>query len=261
MKKLMFVAALAAAAAAQAACVDPVGPTPTPTVVPAAVYQWKFTGKTGVGVVVKTTEKTAPTGGGCVDVTPGSKTTTSEVIRVPGSLAIVGYTYICDDECNTWAQNLLNPTKAQFYATKPWKSTVAPYRGKNFVTSADIAHVIGKTASQYELAGTAKFVFDNAADLAETFDVTFAGFGSYDKKNGRVSSVAGNFAGTQTPPRYNGKVAGMANCPPADYWTCSPIDYAGAPMDPSVAYGTWSVKYNSAASKKLAGNKTGYWAK
>lgn len=257
MKKLIFAAALATAATgAMASCAD--GPQPGPTPTPdAAVYAWQFKGKTGTGVVIKGT-KDQTVSSTCSDSTiPGVG---PEVIRVPGSLAIQAYTYICEDECLTFQQNLQNPTKQQYFATKPFKSAIDPYKNIQFIKGVDVAHIIGKNHNQYELAGDAEFAF-SGVDPQETFAVKFAGFGSYDSKNGRVSSVSGNFAGTQTPPRYPGKVAGMTeSCPPADYWTCAPYVYAGAPSDPSVAYGTWSLKYNASASKKLANNKN-WWVK
>ena len=252
MKKLTFAAAVAALSYASfGACADlPPDVVKAPD---AAVYAWQFKGKTGTGVVIKgTADKTESST--CSDTTIAGKP--AEVIRVPGSLNINAYTYICDDECTTFEQNLANPTKQQFYATKPFKS--ADYKNVTW-NAVTLAHIIGKSATQYELAGVATFAF-SGKDPQETFALTYAGFGSYDKKQGRISSVSGNFAGTQTPPRYPGKVAGITeSCPPADYWTCA-IDYAGAPSDPSVAYGCWSVKYNSAASKKLAKNAA-YWVK
>ena len=255
MKKLT-IAALAALSVGGvfAACTDPTAPAPQP--LDAAVYAWQFKGKTATGVVFKgTPEKTISST--CSDST--TPATGAEVIRVPGTLAIAAYTYVCEDECTTFESNLQNPSKQEFYATKPFKSAI--YKNVQFITAVNVAHVIGKSASQYELEGTAQFKFEGT-DPQETFDLTFAGFGTYDKKNGRVSSVSGNFAGTQTPPRYPGKVAGITeSCPPADYWTCDTLVYAGAPSDPSVAYGTWSVKYNSAASKKYAKNSTAYWVK
>ena len=241
MKKIMIAAAILAAAGAQAACLD--GPGETPQTSGVAVYVWQFKGKTSTAVPVLNTEVT---GGGCVDV---NKTTTGCAIRVPGALAITAYTYVCDYWCESF-QNLIQTAPTQYYASKPWKSLV--YEGNPF--TIDIAHVIGKSATQYELEGVAKFPFTNAADLAEVFELTFAGYGAYNKKTGIVTSVSGNFAGKQTPPRYNGKINNVA-CPPADYWNCQTLDFAGAPEDPSVAFGTWSVKYNAAYSKKLAANK------
>ena len=257
MKKLMFAAAIAACATgAFAKCAE--GPTPvTPQdkVYPAAVYQWKFTGKTGIGVVIKgTADKTVD--GGCAEdsTIPGRA---AEVIRVPGTLNIVAYTYICDDECWNFG-TYLKDSPAQFQLKKPYKSLVY---NKNFVETIDVDHVIGKSASQYELAGTAVFkTIDGDVGPTYTYELTFAGFGSYAKNKGRITSVSGNFAGLQTPPRYNGTVTGLEKCPAADYWDCETLTYAsvlipGSMNAASVAYGTWSIKYNSSASKKLAANE------
>lgn len=260
MKKLMIVAAVAAmvgAAKADSTCVDPGGVTPGCTV-QTLVYQWQFKGKTGAGVIINATKQTKESGGTCVDpvITPG----TFEVIRVPGSLALVGYSYLCDAECYTIQTGLMNPTKAQYYATKPLKSLITPYRGQNFIKTVDVANVIGKSKSQYELAGEAEFNFP-ANDIGQVYKLRFAGFGSYDKKNQRVSSVSGSFAGTQTVPRYPKAYNGV-RCPAAGYWDCCSLLYAnGSEGADSVAYGNWSMKYNAAASKQLSKNKSGYWVK
>lgn len=246
MKKLMVAAALTAmVGGAYAACNDVQPNTP---VQPAAVYQWKFSGKTGVGVVIR---GTSGHDNGCADDTPP---TGAEVIRVPGSLKVTAYTYICDDECWNFGTYLVNPTAAQYQLSKPYRSNVY---SDSFIAAVDCAEVIGKNKSQYELAGDAKFV-TRAGDVGPTYtyEVKFAGFGGYDKKRGRITSVSGNFAGLQTPPRYNGTVQGLAKCPPADYWDCQTLTYANDAMHASVAYGTWSIKYNSSASKKLAADRT-----
>ena len=260
MKKVMIAAAVAAmigSASAASTCVD--GSTPDAgCAIQTLVYAWQFKGKTGTGVIVNATKETKDGGSSCVDgtVTPG----TAEVIRIPGSLALVGYSYLCDAECYTVQTGLMNPTKAQFYAVKPLKSLIAPYRGQNFIQTIDVANVIGKSKSQYELAGTASFVFPST-DIGQTYDLRFAGFGSYDKKNQRPSSVCGSFAGTQTVPRYPKAYNGV-RCPGAGYWDCCSLLYVvGSEGSPSVAYGTWSMKYNAAASKKVSANKTGYWVK
>jgi hypothetical protein len=241
MKKLMLVAAIAATTVAFGECKD--GPTASSD---AAVYVWQFKGKTSTAVKVTETY-----GGGCVD---GG--TTGCAIRVPGSLVITAYSYICDYYCESF-DSLLGGSPTQFFASKPWKSTIYNTdKGDTAPFTIDVAHVIGKAASQYELEGVAKFAFTHASDLAEVFDLTFAGYGAYNKKTGIVTSVSGNFAGKQTPPRYDGKITkDSAACPPADYWDCQTLVLAGKANDPSVAYGTWSVKYNAAYSKKLAANK------
>ena len=259
MKKVMIAAAVAVmiGAASASTCVDG-GSNPVGCTVQTLVYAWQFKGKTGTGVIVNATKETKEGGSSCVDgsVTPG----TAEVIRIPGSLALVGYSYLCDAECYTVQTGLMNPTKAQFYSVKPLKSLIAPYRGQNFIQTIDVANVIGKSKSQYELAGTASFVFPST-DIGQTYDLRFAGFGSYDKKNQRPSSVCGSFAGTQTVPRYP-KAYNGTRCPGAGYWDCCTLLYVvGSEGSPSVAYGTWSMKYNAAASKKVSANKTGYWVK
>jgi len=239
MKKLMLIAAVAAVAGAQAACKD--GPVDQ-TTSDAAVYVWQFKGKTSTAVKISET-----TGGGCVD-----SVTTGCAIRVPGSLAIQAYSYICDYYCESF-DSLVKGSPTQYFAAKPWKSLV--YENSGLFT-IDVAHVVGKSKSQYELEGIVSFPFTSAADLAETFELTFAGFGAYNKKTGLVTSVSGSFAGKQTPPRYNGKVTkDSVACPPADYWNCQTLELAGDAMASSVAYGNWSVKYNASYSKKLAANK------
>ena len=260
MKKLMIAAAtVALVGGAFAACLDKKGPDPKNT---AAVYQWQFKGKTGVGVLVS---ERYTTGGGCVDKTSGK---TGEVVRVPGSLAIQAYTYVCDPECQTFGTQIVNPDKAEYYETKPFKSII--YKNIPFIVNVVSAHVIGKNANQYELAGDAVFTTTEKAsggsDPDQVYQLTFAGFGSYDNKNGIVKSVSGNFAGVQTPPRYVGIVdydgdGKNDRCPPAAYWDCQTLKLDIVNINaPSVAYGTWSVKYNSAASVKLAADKT-YWVK
>ena len=266
MKKLMIAAAAAAMiGGAYAGCTDEPGPDPKECGKQTLVYQWQFKGKTGAGALIKdSTEIKGTAGGSCTDGQGGSVIVDCEVVRVPGSLAIVAYSYLCDAECSAFepaSQNMLvTPTKAQFYATKPLKSLVVPYRGKNFIKVIDVAHVIGKKANQYELAGTAEFDFP-ADDIGQKYTLTFAGFGSYDQKNERVTSVSGNFAGLQTPPKYAKTGCGGEKCPSADWWNCCPLAYAGAPDDASVAYGSWSVKYNSSATKKFDVNASTYWVK
>lgn len=265
MKKLMIAAAAAAMIAGVNAstCSEGTGPEPTTCAVQTLVYQWQFKGKAGTGVVIKDSETIKGVGGSCVE---GKDTVipSCEVVRVPGSLALVGYSYLCDAECYAFEPNkqnmLVTPYKAQFYGTKPLKSLVAPYRGKNFIKQIDVAHVIGKAASQYELAGVAEFDFP-AEDIGQKYTLTFAGFGSYDKKNLRVKSVSGNFAGLQTPPRYPKVGCDGQLCPTATWWECCPLEFSAYASDPSVAYGSWSVKYNSSAVKKFQGNANTYWVK
>ena len=232
MKKLMIVAALASSMVAFGACKEG---SSGPDGYDAAVYAWKFSGKTTVGVLIKDKDTPAQ----CAEGTTGD----TEVIRVPGTLAITGYSYICDDECKLINDNLGAITT--FVSTKPVKFFIT-----DKTLTIPVAHVIGKSKTQYELGGEFQAKIE-----AEQFKLTFAGLGTYNKKAYRFTSVSGNFAGwDNTAPFYNGKVNNQW-CPPADYWDCETLTYAGQPTAQTVAYGTWSVKYHAAYSKKLAANK------
>jgi len=233
MKKLMIVAAVAAmVGGSYAACKDE-GPASSD----AAVYVWQFKGKTSTGIKVSEAAVNCVDGSACA-------------VRIPGALVITAYTYICDYWCEAFNTSLqTQPT--QYFASKPWSSKVYEKAGGVFVIGP--AHVVGKSATQYELGGVATFGFTDASDLKETFALTFGGFGAFNKKTGLVTSVSGNFAGTQTYPYYNGTINKVV-CPYAGYWDCQTLDLVST-MEPSVAFGTWSVKYNAAYSKKLAANK------
>lgn len=202
------------------------------------VYNWKFTGKTTIGAMTKGTNGT---GGNC-SYTPGVD---GEVVRVPGSLAIQGYTYKCDPECLQEYSQFKEIDGAtapdQFYMTKPFKA------GLTTALAINVGNVIGVKANQFEAEGVATFTTD---EPAEVYTLTFAGLGKYDLKNVRVSSVSGNFAGTVETPYY---VKNMV-CKKAIVWNCDASDYIDD--DVSVAYGTWSVKYNASASKKYYKNGT-----
>ncbi len=116
--------------------------------------------------------------------------------------------------------------------------------------STCVSNIIGKKQKQFEAAGLAEFsaYADNALTGNDqgTYLLTYAGLGKYDTKNDRVTSVSGNFAGFLDQPYYIGKI-GTTYCPPAGFWDC----VTGAlTCGPSVAYGKWSAKYMSSASKK-----------
>ena len=211
-----------------------------PAVTNAAVYAWKFTGKTTIGQLVSSKE-VLQAGSNCQ---LGSTTNKICAIRVPGSLAIQGYVYYCDNCCDAFASGSAGatiPTTQTVYMTKPFKDV--------FTTAdiqIDVAHIIGKTGTQFETEGVATF---NTTDPSEKFTLTFAGLGTFNKTVRVPTSVSGYFAGKLESPYYVAKGV----CVPADYWLCDKLPslvFACAPTDPSVAYGSWSVKYNAAASKR-----------
>lgn len=231
MKQIIALAAVAVAGVAAAAS------NCTPGIVPVVektpeVYTWKFTGKTTAADYIK--GYSIPGTTGCAP-TPGIYND-GEAIRVPGSLAIQGYTYYCVPCCDTIATA---PDAEVFYITKPAKDVLV---GGTEVT---FANVIGKKAKQVEVYGMLS-VTTGPATSAELYEAMFAGFGKYDTKNVRVTSASGNFAGAKVVPHYM-KIAG---CPEAVYWDCTGTVYQNG--NPGIAYGKWSVKYNASASKKYA---------
>ena len=231
MKKVMMLAAIAALAGgafAQAPCV--IGPTPVTT--NASVYAWKFTGKTTVGTLL--TQRVINLGSNC-SLGAGSSNIVC-AIRIPGTLAIQGYTYYCDNCCDSFASGTAGSSPTKFYMTRPFQDVLAAN------LSLDVAHIIGTRATQYEAEGVA--VFDST-EPAEKWTLTFAGFGSFNTTLKVPTVISGNFAGKLESPYY----VARGVCSPADYWDCATLLPAGKASDPGIAYGTWSVRYNAAASR------------
>ena len=206
------------------------------------VYTWKFSGKTTEGVKVKGSDATEDL---CGRGTPAGD---DVYVRVPASLKIQGYVAYCDVSCGSEMFEVIAAENEFFWQTKPEKIVLDG--GLNL----EVSNVIGKKKKQYEVAGTAEFTGYYTATDPVTYQLTLAGLGKYDKKNDRVSSASGNFAGTlvQFPWYVSNSV-----CKPAGAWTCCTFDFIDPQVVgalPSVAYGKWSVKYNKKLSKKLQGN-------
>lgn len=235
MKKLMIAAlATVAVAGAYAAC-DYEAPDT------AWVYKWTFSGKTTVGTPVTATVIKNACG---YNGSSGDAGACGLAVRVPASLKIEGYTWVCKPGCGSDAFEQFAEIQEIFWQTKPFKASMSGG------VSTCVSNIIGKKAKQFEAAGLAEFsaYADNALTGNDqgTYLLTYAGLGKYDAKNGRVTSVSGNFAGFLDQPYYIGKI-GTTYCPPAGFWDC----VTGAlTCGPSVAYGKWSAKYMSSASKK-----------
>ena len=249
MKKLMIAAAAAAMVGGTFAANCEIPETPdAPAVGTAWVYTWKFTGKTTVGYLTKGSVIPGDKGSNCN--IPGTDTKVAGcVVRIPGTLKIQGYTYTCDPEC-AYDYNQFktidgaSPKEGYFN----WKMT-KPFADKQVVgtLAMNVGNVIGKKATQFETQGEATF---ETSDPAEKFTLNFAGLGTYNLKYRRVTSVSGYFAGTYETPQY------IKNhvCKKAIVWNCAAAaaDAEGSAFiddDVSVAYGKWSAKYNSKASK------------
>ena len=232
MKKLMIAAA--AVAMIGAAQAEATGCQIAEKPADAAAFVWKFQGKTTAGAAVESILASA-----C------NLDTQACVIRVPAALAIQGYTYVCENCCDTYADygSMVHETKKglqTFFMTKPFKSIMKA------VTIGATGHIIGKKANQYELYG------DIALESAEPgvkYTLTFAGLGSWNKTYVLPTAVSGNFAGTAEAPYFIGYIGKTLVCNNADWWICGDYVFANAPTAKSVAYGAWSMRYNSTAAK------------
>lgn len=237
MKKIIALAALAAATSAFAACSYTAPDT-------AWVYKWKFTGKTTFGVKPATV-KAKPTSGLCGYT--GNAPTCSvgancETVRAPASLKIEGYTWYCKPGCGSDQFENWGEVNEIFWQKKPFKAAIAGG------VSTDISHIIGKKQKQYEAYGVAHFEeYINGCTKEGTYTLAYAGLGKYDLKNCRVKSVKGNFAGYLDQPHYISK----DKCVNAGYWICDCNNNVLGCMAPSVAFGKWSAKYQKSASKKF----------
>ena len=226
MKKLMMAAAVAAmGVSAFANC------TPTPiTTSCAEVYNIKLN--------VKTTKGLAGTGaaGQCV---PGA----CAVIRVADSTVLEGYFYDCACGCNLLKDGL---------NTIMWDSKrKAPMCGAAF--TFNFMNVMGKKQADAETEWTFAGAAAYDATRTSTYTLTGAGYGKYDVKNARFKSFSGNFAGnvdTSFDLKTSTNVAGACACDPSQIWDCT--DLTALTDASSVAFGTWTIKYNASASKKLA---------
>jgi hypothetical protein len=127
-----------------------------------------------------------------------------------------------------------------FWQKKPFKASIAGG------ISTEISHIIGKNAKQVEIAGSATFdTFINGGTLDEgVYTLMYAGIGKYDAKNGRISSVSGNFAGILNQTPY----ISSTYCGYAGFWDCSTLGLVCG--GPSVVFGKWNVKYQPTLTKK-----------
>jgi len=221
MKKLMIVAALAATAGAYADSGSCAPKEKEENV--ALVYQVKMT--------VKTTKGTTDRANKSSTCNPESE----GVLRVKDSTKFEGWIYDCD-VCNA----------VETGTVAMWDSKrKAPFTSAAFGTT--FLNVIGKSKKDAEWAwvfeGTVKYgKSDNAVE--QTYTLTGAGYGKYDKKNDFYKSFSGYFAGTATAS-YDLK---SENCDPSQVWKCDNLEELTD--SDTVAFGTWSVKYSKSASKK-----------
>lgn len=233
MKKLMIAAAAAVVAGGvfAADCV----PEQAPVVENTLVYSLKMTVKTTKGLAGETV-----TNNGSI-CAPEDDVVTANVIRVKDSTKFEGWIYECTAVCNT----------IETGSVVAWDSKrKAQLTDAAFTTT--FLNVIGKKQADAEWAWT--FAGTAAYDTTRTqaYALTGAGIGKFSTKNGYYTSFSGNFAGTAAASFDLSKK--NQNCDPSQVWKCD--DLGTLADSDTVAYGTWTVKYNASASKKFA--KNGY---
>jgi hypothetical protein len=212
MKKLVVMAAaLVAAASSYAQC----APGPDPVDVDCAqVYN--------VSMSLKTTAAKS----GAIDIgdecSPGS---TSVCYRVISSKSYKGYYWNCSCECDAFDSNVL-----ELFDKKSDEMVV-----ESESISWTILGRIGKKNTDIEAYGNING------------DIYLMGFGKWDSKKGRVSSISGNVQAVLGAPLC------IVACAPGGialpYDLCIPDTQI---LVDTIAYGSFSIKYNSSASKKLA---------
>ena len=238
------VAAISGIASAVDACAPGAAATPTYN---ATVYAVKFALKTPTGEVCSS----KGTASACA---PGQDAT--GYVRKPSTYALQGWFANCSRVCDI----LKNYTKNDIAI---WNAKEQLFM-KDITYTVSILHVLSKSQRdaeiKFNLVGTMNNQ-DDSSGLARKFTLDAAGFGKYDLKNNIYTSFAGNVVGTVSkvmyPKAVNTGTAAAPNwvCPEAGYWLCANVASGCAGVvktEESVAYGTFSFTFNSAASTKMA---------
>lgn len=222
MKKLMIAAAVAGIASgafAQNSC------SPTPGVL---VYDVSMTVETTKGVVAK-----AGSGSIC---TPGGSSggTGCTVLRTKDKTKFAGWIYDCTDTCDLVAQG----------SVLMWDSK-RKYAFTSAAFATDFINVMGTNKKDAEWSWEFTGTVDYSANGFGTQDYTLRGSG-YGKFNGKYyTSFSGKFGGYVTP---SFDLSNKSCCDPSGIWLCSDLTTLDNSVN-TVAFGTWSVKYNGSASK------------
>lgn len=239
MKKLMIAAALAATVGG--AFATPCTPEDTPAGDCAAVYSFKLNVKTTKGVTLKGGR--VGSGSQC---TPGTESSCT-VIREKDSTVIQGWIYDCSCDCG-----VVSTGSVIAWDSKRKAKVADPAFTTTFI------NVMGKKASLAEWAWTFAGEAQYDESRVQAYALTGAGYGSFSK--GIYRSFSGNFAGTAAAS-YDLKTKKVGDdsptscaCDPSRVWACDALsDLVAAD---TVAFGTWTVKYDASASKKYL--KNGY---
>ena len=223
MKKLMIAAAVAAMiASVKAACIDPEEPEDPNC---AMVYKYSASLKTLVSKAKTTKIKYE-----CED-----PQTLSACYLISGTIKLAGVLASCECDCG------LSDTEQIFWNT----STKTCVAGEIAFSDSDIRFGSYMSNKATKIATMYQFASDDGYTLAA------AGFGTFDYKKGLVKSLSGYIVGTVPAPLCSAKCAE----PEAAYGFALCDDLAVQP-ETVPAYGSWSIKYDSSASKKHAKDST-----
>jgi len=148
--------------------------------------------------------------------------------RASGSKSFKGYIFSCECECTNFLRN------ATFYATE--KKSGAEIYGVPYWM---FLNAIGKNGTD------AEGIFSIYSDsMYETFAA--AGQGKFDDA-GLLKSMSGSMLGYMEPPYCS------EQCSDGEYAVAYPAcDWESSTSVPTVAYGSWSMKYNKSLSAKYA---------
>jgi len=239
----------------------------------ATVYNVKFSGKTTVGRPVSKAEA-APL------CEPDGGSSEAFLARIPGSLNIEGWVAYCDCDCDNVFD--IENGESMFWATKPSRGWVdmsnnlseqyitvgdtrivggGPLAGSVILDSVvtntvdnNFIQVIGLKQNQAEISSVfGGTYYHERGD--QYFEWTASALGAFNVKARRYTSFSGSFAGwMEASYSFVKKIPEPIDpCDQTRVWTCGLSSLGDA--EDTVAFGSWSVRYNASASKAYAKGK------
>lgn len=215
MRKLVIMAAALVAASSFAQCVPGEEPEEKDC---AQVYNVTISVKTTVAKSGSLTTDNGP----CLP-----SDTTNLCYRVKGSKSFKGYYWQCECGCDLFEDNVLDLFNKKTDAFEVYNGTI----------DWELLQRFGKKNTDVEAAASFE------GDTAEFY---LMGFGKYDAKKYRVSSISGNVQAFFVAPYCEELCTPGSYAVAYDLCTLEPI------LTDTIGTGTFSIKYNSSASKKLA---------
>lgn len=236
MKKLMFVAALAAVTSSFAANCEPVTPDPEEEPEVARIYKVQFNVYTTKGVSKEVVTDEGKEKTVCV---PGEDPTKETlVLRGKDKTVIRGFAYVCSAACK------MSDFAVAFCDAKRKAVFTEP------TFEWDILNFIGANSQDAECAWTFKGSVAYADGKEQEYDLRGAGYGKVRKgANWFVDNLSGKFAGKASASYDLTK-----SCEPSNVLTCDTYEEVEYAANDTVAFGNWKMVFNANDSKEyLAG--------